>query len=232
MSPPGVSGSLEFDGFEIVRDVIDGAGVDVLCEVVAALPDRLRGGARNLLQRSNEIAALAVFTPLKRIADSALQADAFPVRALFFDKPPEANWKVPWHQDLAIAVAERRDAPGFAAWSVKDGVPHVHAPASVLERMIALRIHLDDSGEDNGPLRVIRGSHRSRKLSPEEIERWKRDDEVIVCTARRGDVIAMRPLLLHASSPARTPVHRRVIHIEYAAGPLPFGLRWFVETTL
>jgi hypothetical protein len=39
----------------------------------------------------------------------------------------------------------------------------------------------------------------------------------------------MRPLLLHASSPAADPRHRRVIHLEFAAEPLPGGLEWLCE---
>jgi len=37
--------------------------------------------------------------------------------------------------------------------------------------------------------------------------------------------------VLHASSPAKSPSHRRVIHIEYASGTLPEGLRWFEQAT-
>lgn len=37
----------------------------------------------------------------------------------------------------------------------------------------------------------------------------------------------MRPLLLHASSPAASPGHRRVLHVESAAAGLPGGLQWY-----
>jgi hypothetical protein len=41
-----------------------------------------------------------------------------------------------------------------------------------------------------------------------------------------GGVVVMRPLILHASSPAVSPSHRRVVHLEYAAEDLPGGLAW------
>ena len=156
----------------------------------------------------------------------ALAAAAFPVRVIFFDKVDGANWGVPWHQDLAIPVSEKVDAPGFSGWSVKEGVPHVLPPVDVLARMVTLRIHLDDCGEDNGPLRVVPGSHRFGKFSETDIARVRGETPEVICLASRGSVLAMRPLLLHASSAAQRPGHRRVLHIEYAAHPLPSGLRW------
>ncbi len=223
--------SLFNDGFELVEGVLSPETVEALCRAVAELPARHRGGMRNLLQQSKAIATLAISGPAKALADAALGAAAFPVRALLFDKVPAANWKVPWHQDTAIAVVERVEVPGFVGWSVKDGVTHVHPPVAILERMVALRIHLDDCGPDNGPLRVLPGSHRHGKLGEEDIERWRQTTKEIVCCATAGDLLLMRPLLLHASSPAKSPTHRRVIHLEYACVALPNGLRWFETTT-
>lgn len=145
----------------------------------------------------------------------------FPVRGLLFDKTPESNWKVPWHQDLSIAVAARVEAPGFGPWSVKDGVVHVQPPVEVLETMITLRLHLDDCGPDNGPLRVLPGTHALGKVAapPENVSE-------VVCCLPAGGALLMRPLLLHASSPAVAPGRRRVIHLEFASGALPGGLEW------
>lgn len=227
--PSCVKHSLNHDGFEIVQGVLRHEELEELRRAVAELPSRHRAGARNLLQNSETIAALATAGSAKSLADAALGADAFPVRALLFDKAPAANWKVPWHQDTAIAVAERADLPGFIGWSVKDGVTHVHPPADILERMVALRIHLDDCGPDNGPLRVLPGSQRHGKLDDAEIEYWRRTTEEVSCCVSQGDVLVMRPLLLHASSPAKSPCHRRVIHVEYAFCPLPNGMRWFEQ---
>src|SRR5690606_16226043 len=81
------------------------------------------------------------------------------VRSILFDKTPDANWKVAWHQDLSIAVRERADVAGYGPWSRKDGVVHVEPPTSVLKRMVTLRLHLDDCNAENGPLRVLPGSH-------------------------------------------------------------------------
>jgi hypothetical protein len=223
--------ALPRDGFEIVERVLSHEELATLREAVADLPSRHRGGVRNLFQNSGPIAALATSGAVKALADTALGAAAFPVRALLFDKMPAANWKVPWHQDTAIAVAERVEVPGFVGWSVKDSVTHVHPPVEVLECMVALRIHLDDCGSDNGPLRVLPGSHRLGKLDEAQIEHWRQTTKEVICCAAQGDVLVMQPLLLHASSPAKSPAHRRVIHLEYACDALPDGLRWFEPTT-
>jgi ectoine hydroxylase-related dioxygenase (phytanoyl-CoA dioxygenase family) len=223
--------SFSEDGFEIAEDVLTPVQVELLREVIASLSKRHRGGARNLLSDSPAVAESAAAPPVKVLADSALGSEAFAVRALCFDKSSDANWKVPWHQDTAIAVAERIETPGFVGWSVKDGVPHVHPPAEILEQMVALRVQIDDCGSDNGPLRVLPGSHRQGKLESDEIERWKRRVTEVACNLNSGSVLMMRPLLLHASSPAQSPVHRRVIHFEYACQALTGGLRWHVQQT-
>jgi ectoine hydroxylase-related dioxygenase (phytanoyl-CoA dioxygenase family) len=138
----------------------------------------------------------------------------------------EANWKVPWHQDLTIEVRERIDMPGFGPWSVKGGVAHVQPPVSLLEQMLAVRIHLDDSTAENGPLRVIPGSHRAGRLTVEEMLELREKHGEVALSVARGGVILMRPLLAHASSAAERPTNRRVVHLEFAAGELPGGLRW------
>ena len=168
---------------------------------------------------------------IKSLAETSLGGDAFPVRATLFDKSPEANWRVPWHQDTAIAVAERIETRGYGGWSVKDGVPHVHPPAEILQGMLAVRVHLDDCDLENGLLRVLPGSHRSGKLESEQIEHWKRTVAEVPCVVKAGGVLLMSPLLLHASSPAENPSRRRVIHIEYASQELPNGLRWFERSS-
>lgn len=213
------------DGFLILPGVLDDARV---ASVVGAL-DALnpRHGRRNLLRDCPVVRRLAV--DLRALVERVLGKGAFAVRALFFDKLPGANWQVGWHQDLSIAVAERVDTAGFGGWSVKQGVLHVQAPVRVLEQMLTLRVHLDDCDEDHGPLRVIRGSHRFGRLDDEGIEHWTRSGDEVSCLVPKGGVLLMRPLLLHASSPARKPGHRRVIHLEYAAQPLPGGLRWFEQ---
>lgn len=221
--------TLEHDGFEIRPGILNDAACDELISAIASVENVTksgRAGSRNLLAECPAIEALAHSLPLQELVQPVLGESAQPVRVLFFDKQPEANWGVPWHQDLAIAVAEQIDTPGYTGWSVKDGVPHVHPPAKILEQMLTLRIHLDECTENNGPLRVIPQSHGAGKLSVEEV-RERQVREPVTCVAPRGGVLLMRPLLLHASSPALQPKHRRVIHIEYAAMTLPNGLRWY-----
>jgi ectoine hydroxylase-related dioxygenase (phytanoyl-CoA dioxygenase family) len=123
---------------------------------------------------------------------------------------------VVWHQDTALPLRERREVLGWGPWSVKEGVHYAHAPASALEQVVALRIHLDDSTSENGPLRVLPGTHTLGVLTDEEIHDLSTKIAEIECLVGRGGVLAMRPLMVHASSKAQSEMPRRVLHIEYA----------------
>lgn len=182
-------------------------------------------GRRNLLDDSPAIRDFATH----ELAASLMTFGSknwFPVRALFFDKTPDSNWKVPWHQDLSIAVAERREIGGFTGWSLKEGVWHVQPLVAILERMLTVRLHLDDCGPEHGPLRVIPGSHRLGRLDAEAILDCRTATPAGEIHCRAGDALVMRPLLLHASSKATRPSRRRVLHVEFACEGLPGDLRW------
>jgi ectoine hydroxylase-related dioxygenase (phytanoyl-CoA dioxygenase family) len=219
-------------GFAVIGDVVSEREINATIAELDQLSvgQSSRGGqvyaARNLLATVPSVKLLARAPRIRAIVEAVLGKAPFPVRGILFDKVPGANWNVGWHQDQFIAVRERRDVPGFRAWSIKQNIPHVLPPTSVLERMLTLRIHLDDCRAGNGALKVIPGSHNQGLLSDEEIGSLVANSEPTICEALRGSVLAMRPLLLHASSPAASPSHRRVVHIEYAADPLPGGLEW------
>ncbi len=160
------------------------------------------------------------------IAQKALRKPPIPFRATLFEKSGEKNWLIAWHQDTALPLESRADAPGRGPWSEKAGVVYAHAPAAALSRIIALRLHLDDSTEKNGPLRVIPNSHRGLVDSDEEIMKIASCTPAVICTVPKGGVLAMRPLLIHASSKTLSDALRRVLHIEYADGPdLTLGIR-------
>jgi ectoine hydroxylase-related dioxygenase (phytanoyl-CoA dioxygenase family) len=128
-----------------------------------------------------------------------------------------SNWLVVWHQDTALPLRERREVAGWGPWSVKDGVNYAHAPANALEQVLALRLHLDDSDADNGPLRVLPGTHGLGVLSDEQLHELSTKVGAADCLVGRGAVLAMRPLIVHASSKSKSDKPRRVLHIEYAA---------------
>jgi len=160
------------------------------------------------------------------VVESIFDRPAFAVRCLFFDKVDGHNWPVGWHQDTAIAVRERIDTPGFGLWSVKAGAPHTKAPAAVLERMCAVRVHLDDCPAENGALRCVPGSHTRGIIRGGAAMAVRDELGVEICTVDAGGIVLMKPLTLHASSPAATPKHRRVIHIEVACDDLRGDLDW------
>lgn len=227
--------SLENNGFAILKNVIDEQTVSALIKDLSKIKPseeinrktRDVYGVRNLLNLSPKVRKLAESKIVREIAEKYLGEKAKVVRAIYFDKTPDANWKVPWHQDLTISVCERLETKGFTAWTKKVGIHHVQPPIEILEKMLTLRFHLDDADETNGALKVIPQTHLTGRLSANEIQKLRRANETAVCCIKRGDVLLMRPLLLHSSSAGMNPNHRRVVHLEFSAEILPNGLNWY-----
>ena len=167
--------------------------------------------------KQREIAELAQDSRLLDIARCFVGSGALPFRATLFDKSPHSNWLVVWHQDTALPLREKRETPGWGPWSVKDGVIYAHAPATALGHVLALRVHLDDSTADNGPLRVLPGTHKMGVFGDDAIHQLAMQVTSVDCLVPKGGVLAMRPLIIHASSKSRSEMTRRVLHIEYAA---------------
>lgn len=219
-----VQDEINRQGFSIARQVLDADTRQALLDVLGPV----HGAGRRGLLKVPEVARLAHSSLLLDLIRPHLSPahPPVPVRAIFFDKSPEANWLVPWHQDLTLAVKERSDVPGFGPWSTKEGVPHVQPPVELLEQMLTLRLHFDETTAANGALQVLPGSHQSGRLSTEQLQQLRRDIPAFLCTAAPGDALLMRPLLAHASARATVPGHRRVLHLEYAGFSLPAGLDW------
>ena len=203
-------------GYAIIPDILESNEVNRLLDEFsrADLP-RSRAGLRHAMKVA-AVAAVAHDARLIGIAREALGAEAFPFRATLFDKTPSANWLVVWHQDTALPLQGRHEFPGWGPWSVKDGVNYAHAPASTLSQVLALRVHLDDSTAENGPLRVLPGTHTLGVLTDEALHDLSTKIAAVECLASQGGVLAMRPLIVHASSKSQSEIPRRVLHIEYA----------------
>ncbi len=220
--------AFESEGFALIPSLLSSAEIAELLSLLEAnlTPEQGRAGVRDVMDALPALRAIASHEGVRFIVDGVLGPEALVVRATLFDKTDAANWKVPWHQDLTIAVQERRDTAGYGPWSVKAGIQHVQPPTAVLNRMLTVRLHLDPCPASNGALRVMPGTHHLGRLDQNHIARFVSEDLATTCEAQPGDALVMRPLLLHASSQSLTPAHRRVLHFDFAAGELANGLAW------
>lgn len=209
--------AIEKTGFAVLPEVFSKEYIDRLLQEIDALaPHRSRAGIRHSLGLS-PVAEVARQPQTIGLAREVLGPDAFPYRATLFDKSRAGNWLVVWHQDTALPLRERTDLPGWGPWSVKEGFAYAHAPATVLNQVLALRVSFDDSTMENGPLRVLPGTHRMGVLSDDSLHELSTQVVPVDCVVPKGRIMAMRPLVVHASSKSQNEMSRRVLHIEYAA---------------
>ena len=218
------SEAFESQGFSIVGSAITAEQV----ALVEAGLDAIRldaAGTRNLLPQPwcrglvDTLKSHDCFAHL-------FPAQSVAAQCTLFEKSSDRNWLVPLHQDVHIPVRERLDHPLLSGWSRKEGALYVQPPVEVLENLVALRVHIDDCGPGNGPLRLVPCSHLSGRLSGDAISALRATQGERLCIVARGGVLAMRPLLLHASSKATHPNRRRVLHFLFGPQSLPLGLSW------
>lgn len=177
---------------------------------------------RQFLKQVPEIKELIFNGKLNTLVCNLFGAEYFVVKSIYFDKPEKSNWFVAWHQDLTISVNKKIELPDFCAWTVKQNHYSVQPPLKILQGNFTVRIHLDDTDDDNGALRVVPGSHlkeiyRTAHSAPENEH---------TCAVKAGGIMIMRPLLMHASNRATGNKKRRVIHIEFSNVELPAAISW------
>ncbi len=223
----------EKNGYHLVEGAIHKDEINSLIHELMIFENEMNNyGVRDLMNKVPAIRKLATSSPLLTIAKKVLGAFAKPVRSVYFDKTPMANWNVAWHQDTSIAVKEKADIQGFGPWSEKQGVPHVEPPEEYLAKTLTLRVHLDKANTESGVLRVVPSTHLDGRIASKEIIEIvkKSESEILECNASPGDILLMCPLLFHSSRKASNPSHRRIIHIEYSAMELPEQLVWYEST--
>lgn len=209
--------TISSQGYSIFPSVFPSEALEPLRRLFAnSRVKRSRAGIRHAL-RYKPVADIAGDPRLLEIAKAVLGPTAVPYHATLFEKSPESNWLVVWHQDTALPLRERRERVGWGPWSLKEGINYAHAPASALSKVLALRLHLDDSTQENGPLRVLPGTHNRGVLTDDDLHDLAQEINPVDCLASSGGVVAMRPLLVHSSSKSLNDAPRRVLHIEYAA---------------
>lgn len=179
---------------------------------------------RQFLKEVPEVTKLVLIDRITEIVREIFGEKYFVVKSIYFDKPEKSNWYVSYHQDLTISVNQKLELPDFGPWTTKQNQFAVQPPLNILENIYTIRIHLDDTDEHNGALKVIPKSHAKGIYRPETIN-WDIETEEI-CKVEKGGIMIMKPLTLHGSNRTTNGKKRRVIHIEFSDRELPEGLQW------
>jgi ectoine hydroxylase-related dioxygenase (phytanoyl-CoA dioxygenase family) len=207
-------------GFAVIPGVADAGRC---AQYAAQISAHDTAGSRTLLSQPwcAELAGSLVSAPALQ---GLLPAGHIAVQCTFFEKSGSVNWLVPVHQDLSIPVQERVEDALLRGWSRKEDGWYVQPPAGLLEQMIAVRLHLDPCGATDGPVHVVPGSHLQGVISPQDAVTMRQNE--VACLAEVGDLLVMRPLVLHRSSKATGASRRRVLHFLFGPAGLPHGLEW------
>lgn len=222
--PPSLSQSLAQQGFALAPNFLSSTECDHIAEQLQC-SSKPAGSTRCLLQQSW---CVDLAEQLHRRASQAelLTSSHAAVQCTYFEKSLATNWLVAMHQDLSIPVAKKISHPALRGWSQKENTLFVQAPVALLQQLVAIRLHIDHCFDDDGPLRVVPGSHLQKQISPAAVTSLRQTYGEVTCTGTRGTALIMRPLLLHASSKTRNQGKRRVLHFLFGPRQLQYGLQW------
>lgn len=220
------------NGFTVINDVFNGEEIEQILIAIdqadTSNPTFRKSenlfAIRQFLKELPETKRLIFNQKLRNLIQDLFGAGYFVSKSIYFDKPETSNWFVAYHQDLTISVDQRIENEHYGPWTVKQNQFAVQPPLGILENNFTIRIHLDDTDEHNGGLKVISKSHL-KGISRVENIIWENERE-LTCNTRKGGVMVMRPLLFHASDRTTNNHKRRVIHIEFSNQELAQGLAW------
>ena len=216
--------ALENDGYVIAPSVMGSDETAIVERALGSVPI-VGAGTRNLLEAQwcrGLVRRLRNLPPIRDLLPSSSVA----IQCTLFDKTPERNWLVAYHQDLSVPVKSRVAHPKLRCWSKKEGQHFIQPPEELLTELVAVRLHVDDCGLENGPLRVVPRSHLRGRIPEAELRGVRDELGEVVCPVERGGALLFKPLLLHASSKATSPLRRRVLHILFGPSEAGYGLRW------
>ncbi|WP_263601350.1 phytanoyl-CoA dioxygenase family protein [Chryseobacterium sp. PET-29] len=224
--------SIQENGFTVINNVFSEEEIKKIGEIIQNIDTSKETfrksddlfAIRQFLKEIPQVRELVFNENIKNIITEIFGEKYFVVKSIYFDKPEKSNWYVAYHQDLTISVDKKTDLQGFGPWTTKQNQFAVQPPIDILENIFTIRIHLDDTDEYNGALKVIPKSHAKGIYRPETID-WSVETETI-CKVHKGGIMLMKPLLLHGSNRTTNGKKRRVIHIEFSDRQLPEELKW------
>lgn len=219
-------------GFSVINKVFSDKEVEEIVSVLDRIDTSKENfrksqdlfAIRQFLKEVPEIKDLIFNDSVQQIIREIFGEKYFVVKSIYFDKPETSNWYVAYHQDLTISVDKKLELPDFGPWTTKQNQFAVQPPLNILENIYTIRIHLDDTDENNGALKVVPKSHAKGIYRPETID-WTIETEYI-CNVEKGGIMIMKPLTLHGSNRTTNGNRRRVIHIEFSDRELPEVLQW------
>lgn len=227
-----IKSGFERDGFAVINDVFsynEMESISGLIESVSVDKPAFRKSSalfaiRQVLKEIPGLRPLVFTSRLCQWIHQLFGNGYFVVKSIYFDKPATSNWFVAYHQDLTISVDRKIDLDGFSSWTVKQNQYAVQPPVGILQHNFTIRIHLDDTDKNNGALKIIPGSHLKGILRMEALDGAEEKEQI--CEVKKGGIMLMRPLLVHASNRTTNATRRRVIHIEFSSCSLPLPLQW------
>lgn len=230
---------LEDNGYTVIETVFSSHEIDIITETIQSKSSSSNitfrkskdlFAIRQFLKEIPELKNLLFNAKLKEVLRALLGNDSFVVKSIYFDKPEQSNWFVSYHQDLTISVNKKLDIEEYTNWTIKHNQFSVQPPKEILENISTIRIHLDDTNEKNGALKVIPKSHKNGVVRADSIDFQNMNERV--CSVKKGGIMIMKPLLFHASNKTINNERRRVIHIEFSNITLPEQLSWSEKNSI
>jgi ectoine hydroxylase len=212
---------LSTDALDKIRNVIEKVSQEVRPEVVYEKDTNVVRAVHGCHLYDETIARLVRLPLFVELAEALVGDQVYVYQFKVNLKQPYEGAAWPWHQD-------------YTFWKNEDGMTQ--------DQAVNIAILLDDTHEENGPLRVLPGTHRLglvqasggedagngdwRKHVAADLEYTVPDDEANrlekeygreLITGPAGSIYAFHPSIVHSSSSNKSPDRRALLLITYNA---------------
>jgi hypothetical protein len=210
-----ISNDTTVQGFTVIETVLGGTEVAELSRTLETSDlDRSRAGARHLMNRP-AVSAVAADPRMVAIARRFLGQTAIPTRRRSSTSLPPGTGSSPGTRTQRCRFVNAARFPSGVRGRPRQASPMLSRLPPPWRRWWLCACTWMIRVQTTDRCACFQGRTCSA-LTESDIARLTTDVPAVDCVAPAGSVVAMRPLIVHASSKAESDLPRRVLHIEYA----------------
>ena len=173
----------------------------------------------SVLETLPDLKTLLINMNLKKIIESLGEGYSL-IRSAYFDNRVSKPEKTVWRQRRRLTFPVKIEGADYSNWQLEGDFFSAEPPARIMQDMVIVRIHLDDSDQNNGELKIFKGSH-SQILDHSAIKVITENGLPSNCGILAGGIQILKPFILQSETKRSRSKKNRIIELTFSSSDLP-----------